>query len=181
MIDDSPRDSSGEINPYASPQVPDPRKAYADAGIGVWRDGELVVMHERSVLPAFCVKTGRPTLGGATVEMYRMELSSIPRRIRIPLASRWRIWPVRFIEQAAPLGLGLMFGTLLTALVIRRATGWEIEMYAAVAAGAAFILLVACGMLFGEPLHCVRSEGSYVWLQGADRRYLDRLPEWPYG
>jgi hypothetical protein len=181
MANDLPKRSPGEINPYASPQVPDARIAYADAGIGVWRDGELTVMHELAVLPPFCVKTGQPTSKRATVQIFRMELSSAPRRMAVPLASWWRVASVWCKDWLGCSGFALIFFAIAATVWIERWTGWDdLEVNAVLVAGAVFFGMVAWGLLFGDPVDCVRSEGSYLWLRGADRRFLNRLPEWPY-
>ncbi|HEX5102870.1 MAG TPA: hypothetical protein VFV87_03615, partial [Pirellulaceae bacterium] len=49
-----------EINPYASPTVAAGYDASAGPGIGVWRDGDMFVIHRRAALPAVCIETGQP-------------------------------------------------------------------------------------------------------------------------
>ncbi|HUY92595.1 MAG TPA: hypothetical protein VMV10_27900, partial [Pirellulales bacterium] len=54
-----------DINPYAAPQhevVVD--ALLAEPGDGVWRDGAVLAMHKRAVLPDRCVKCNRPAGGG---------------------------------------------------------------------------------------------------------------------
>lgn len=53
-----------DINPYAAPQhgiVVNPPAV--DPSGGVWRDGKLLVMHKKAVLPDRCVKCNQPAGG----------------------------------------------------------------------------------------------------------------------
>jgi len=58
-----------EVNPYEAPRVPDyPTAEFVEESvppavpveIGVWRDGHLLVMHRRALLPERCVKSNGP-------------------------------------------------------------------------------------------------------------------------
>jgi hypothetical protein len=48
------------LNPYAAPAGTDPARK-SQPGIGMWRDGPLVVMHVRATFPDRCVFTNEPT------------------------------------------------------------------------------------------------------------------------
>jgi hypothetical protein len=171
-------DSSDDINPYAPPAVPDPLLPL-HAGPGVWRDGYFVVMHQESELPLVCVKTGLACRQRVRVEVFPMQLSKMPRRIAVPLASWWRIWAVYCREHVMLLGIGLVFGAQGLDSGMKWIFGGDFLVANVFAAGAIFVILALCGMFWGSPLDCVRSDGPYFWLRGACPRFLENLPEWP--
>ena len=48
-----------ELNPYAPSAVAPSENPLAAIGVGCWRHGTLLVVHEDAELPPICVKTGR--------------------------------------------------------------------------------------------------------------------------
>lgn len=59
-------------NPFAAPAVDAYAPARAQAGqiVGVWRDGDQIVMEKGATLPDFCVKTGAPAEDRLDKKMY---------------------------------------------------------------------------------------------------------------
>ena len=58
-----------DSNPYASPRAPT-REPRPDPGIGVWKDGALLVMHRDAVLPARCVRCNVPTVSRSQCKLH---------------------------------------------------------------------------------------------------------------
>jgi len=52
------KEPRGEINPYASPQEAGGYEGRTPYGVGVWRDGRLLVMHKDAKLPPICIHSG---------------------------------------------------------------------------------------------------------------------------
>jgi hypothetical protein len=166
-----------DTNPYAAPATGD-GPVPLEVGVGVWREGHLIVMHESASLPPFCVKSGMPALRRAIVEIFRFELAAAPIKLAVPLAHWWRIVAVWCRYHVLLLAVGVMLPAFMLAPMLKRLTGDQMEVQIAIGAGAFYLSLFAFGIIFGSPLNCVRSHGHYIWLKGADLRFLDRLPDW---
>jgi hypothetical protein len=86
------------VNPYEAPSVLGPSIRAAEMGIGVWRDGDLIVLHNDAELPPFCIVTGVPTPLQAMIEAtwcYRsFEFRWKRRQLAVPLADHRRVWIV---------------------------------------------------------------------------------------
>lgn len=167
----------GEINPYASPTVVN-SPVPLDAGIGVWRDGHLIVMHQDSRLPACCVKSGIACRTTSRVEVFPSKLSEVPLRIAVPLAAWWRHLAVYCREYLWLFGIVVIFSAIGLSSLMQWLVGNAFMIPDMLVAGMLFIAITAFGMLFGSPLDCVRSDGPYLWLRGASPRFLEKLPDW---
>ncbi len=170
-------------NPYAPSAVLDPREELAAAGVGVWRDGRLVVLHRDAPLPAICFKTGRPATHWFTYYLAwnRHFFSSHVEqlRLRVPLC-RWRhnLTRLRWIL----LGLGLA----VLALLAWWAPNLHLlpDPYQALVVfglGSLMVTLILTGVALGEPVQLRRYRGNYLWLSGAGEKFLVHLPAWPLG
>lgn len=171
-----------DINPYAAPLG----EAQADwslvAGVGCWRHGSLLVVHEDAQLPPICVKTGKPATGYRPTKIYW----SHPLR-----------WPWEFVQFQVPLSawslysfgrgrsIGLWVAIILTgvdvgALVVLGFLGriTEDTLLAAACGGILGLCLLAGWLALAQPLHFVRRRGKYYWVSGARRPFLEQLPTW---
>jgi hypothetical protein len=101
-------------NPYAPSAVVDPRLELAEAGVGAWRDGSLIVLHRDATLPAICLKTGPPAGGGLTMKVawraWPFSLHVHPHELRLPLSPR-RYWlATRLRWWLLAVGIVILFG-----------------------------------------------------------------------
>jgi hypothetical protein len=174
-----------KLNPYAAPTVPDPLVQFAPMGVGVWRDGDHIVMHKDATLPSLCVRTGKPTRHRVAVEApwlhrsFKFYITS--RRLVVPLAERWRRNAVWCRQNMLLWTFGLFFGAFAIAGTLHNTFAWNLEVPTVLCAAAVFMALTIWACMVGDPLSFERSEGHYVWLRGADKRFLEHLPEWkPY-
>ena len=171
-----------DINPYAAPLG----EAQADwslvAGVGCWRHGSLLVVHEDAQLPPICVKTGRPAAG------YR------PTRVRWSHPLRW---PWEYVGFQVPLSewslfsfgrgrpLVLVAAVAVTASLIALATldlpiPVDARILLLLIGGAISLTLFASYAALAQPLWFVRRRRKYYWLSGANRRFLEKLPPWTF-
>lgn len=169
-----------EINPYASPAGAGGYAPQLDCGVGVWRDGNRIVLHKDAELPRICLITGVAARFGYPLNVvWRAGLELSPRKLSlyVPLCAaihrsyrtrRWLavggflaslLWTYVAIYQHE------RFGNLVVALSIG---------LTALVAGAAFFTYC----YYSQLLYYVASNGNYVWLKGADRRFLAKLPPW---
>lgn len=172
----------GDLNPYASPQVPNPLVDLAHLGVGVWRDGQLIVMHKDAVLPPFCVKTGEPTRKTVYVDAMWLcksfQIYIVGPKLTVPLADRMTLisaWNRQFI---VPLVFAVFVVCFILATWIGNYLGQRFEVPAGLLAGIISIGLVVWACVAGDLLTLVRTEGSYHWLSGAKEPFLNRLPPW---
>ena len=172
-----------EINPYAAPAEAGGYDSQSPAGIGVWRDGYYVVMHRAAPFPPVCIFSGQPAeryRRYALLWYYPIDWTTRRLILHVPLCEeafqqyrlRWRL------GTAAILLPVLLTGALLY-LAGHRADGWLCSM----------MLVCLIGILFwgglrwwdGQPLRFVRVRGQYLWLSGADPKFVVQLPPWVSG
>ncbi len=190
-----------EINPYQSPQCPEPLLAaelIEPAGGGVWREGKLLVMHKRATLPDRCVKSNQPAHGRRlkrnlywhpwwvyfTILIHLLVyiiLALVLRKhavIHIGLSSEW------FAKRRRATLIGWGSVVVALALVVTGVVMLDghfetgIQMIAASPFpffGGAIYGLVAARMVAPK-----RITNDYVWLKGVHPDYLAELPPWPY-
>jgi hypothetical protein len=173
-------------NPYAASAVAEPYVRCAPTEVGLWRDGQLVVMHVGARWPAICVKTGEPAVGSHTVKVFRMVPGSWWRReeidIPVPLGPRWH-WLVTRLRRAI-LAPGLVVFAMLAALQIYSA--WHpgnvsLPLVLGAAVLTVSFLIAAVSLEERVSLRLRRNRGNYVWLTGAREPFLAQLPPWPSG
>src|SRR5687768_1782534 len=168
-------------NPYAPPSLrPLPDLAEA-IGVGAWRHGTLLVLHEEFQLPPICLKTGGPATTHRNCVICWSHPLRWPREylhVPVPLAER----PAFLFGPGRPIiGVLAIVATLVCAGAIVAASLLRIApiTYFAWASGfIAGVLLVWCSTL-GQPLRFVKRWRKYYWLSGAGSKYLAQLPEWP--
>src|SRR5262245_15383448 len=186
------------LNPYASPQIALPLAPVATEALppfaGLWRQGDLLIMHKRAPLPDICLKSNQP----ATRRLKRILtwhhpaiyltillhvfvyaiVALILRKtatIHIPLteewiAIRWR----RMIFSWSTIGLSvLLFAASL--LVIDQQTWAPLALIASILLflGAAIYGLLSCRLVSPK-----RMTDDYIWLKGVHADFLNRLEPW---
>jgi len=178
-------DSAADVNPYAASAVAEPLVPSADVlGIGVWRDGDYLVMHQMAPLPRVCLFTGLPATHGrlVTLSWYYRLLSSQSLQLVIPLSERW-IWLDRCRWSLGLVaGLGAAGGSAAL-IALTRGAGrgqthdtLEMGLFALIAIGVVAALYIqntqrGCGI--------AQVRGDYLWIGGPSRAFLAQLPPWP--
>jgi hypothetical protein len=177
------RATAPEVNPYASSAV----AADAGPGIGVWREGPLVVMHKDATLPRMCIQTGLPAVGTREFQAVwkgEGDLLSSAKHLQLPLSRE----PLRAFARArlqSLVGLALAVVVLIVCFmtpVLSQLGDWVLPavLLPSLALGAVGIGLVWVNYrTLSEPLKVVYAYGPYLWLGGAHPAFLDHLPPWP--
>jgi hypothetical protein len=182
-------DPTADINPYAPPSIPDPLLK-PNPGIGVWRDGYLLVVHRDAALPSLCVKTGLPAAEWIEVPVGFFDFSSLSRirfTLRAPLSAR-AVWWRRVGPRIALVVAAVAFACVPLVLCLAPHSG---RVYFLDSFGntsdrlmiftAAIVGLIACLFALSgwRLLEFHRHQRGYFWFTGARGRFLDHLPRWP--
>ena len=175
----------GEINPYASPAAAGGYDDRQPFGVGVWRDGRLLVMHQYAELPGFCVHTGEPAVGGREFVLVWKPSGAIfttSKSILIPLCPRC-IREFLRLRTRSFLGLGLAILALVFLFAAPAMGEWGfVPVGGTLVLGTIGVLLwIHALWTLGRPLSVVRSQGDYLWLQDVHPGVLKQLPQWPPG
>lgn len=182
-------------NPYESPSIPAGMLEPEWPTEGVFRDGNLLVLKAGTPLPPLCVRTGLPADANLSVSLLcrgandksvtpsiRSFWSGVQYSLDIPVSSiwlrkqRWRKSMSIFLLLFGFIVLGLVMLFLLLVLSADRQTwvGFPTIL--------SFIMLFVGGLLAdsSKPVHFVLTiSRGFIWIGGADQRYLQQLPEWP--
>jgi hypothetical protein len=181
--------SSDPLNPYAPSAVAVPQDPLAAAGVGCWRHGSLLVLHEDALLPPLCVKTGKPAAEYRRSPLRWSHPLRWPReyvQFDVPLSPRPIFWygrgrPLVLVLAAAATLLSTAAAAAGIALIESAAGSGEVATMIIVVGVITVCCVVACWSALAQPLWVVRRKKKYYWLSGAKRRFLEQLPSWPYG
>jgi hypothetical protein len=192
------------INPYAAPQAVggySPQLPPQPGGFpGLWRQGNVLVMHKQAPLPPICLKSGQPAtqwlrrnlqwhepwlaitiLAGVLVYVIIALIMTKRASILIGLTDEWaarrktRIFIALGIVLA---GIALAATGIFLGNQGRDQEGWFslVALALFVLIGAALYGQYACRLVWPQ-----RITDQYVWLKGVHPDFLDQLPPWPYG
>jgi len=192
-----------DVNPYASPLNADPVVATVVdeivpvSNVGIWRDGDLLVMHRDARLPDRCVKSNQPALGyrlrrflhwyhpavyftlliGPLIFILVALVVQKKAVIEIGLSERWRAKRIR----ATIVGWGVALLSCpvgccgLAWMYDKPAAGWLIVL-----AFFLFLLGAIYGSLAARMVAPKRISNEHIWLKGVHPQFLDELPPLPY-
>jgi hypothetical protein len=173
--------STDPLNPYAAPATSEEYNPAPAPGIGMWRDGALLVMHIQAVFPNRCLITGEETtlhrwqgvrwyypIDWSTRTLHVEYATSPAARRKI---ARGRI--VSFLIAAA--GALVLFTSVLGyETLLPLLGGWGIFIC---------IVTIVAGLHYGldagRVLRFQRVRYPYLWLTGVQQPFLSTLPEWP--
>ena len=188
---------SSSENPYAPPlTAPIVLDAEIVADLGLWRKGNILVMHKGSQLPLRCVKSNQPTDRRLKRSLYwhhpaiylsilisiwiYIILALILRKsatVYVGLCDEWfaKRHRAMFIGWFLVLaGIGLFVAGIAT---VDRSDAFP---WMLVAGPLVFLGGVIYGLLAARMVAAVRISDDYVWLKGVHPSFLADLPEWPY-
>lgn len=191
--------ASEPLNPYAAPQIvggyaPVPFEPGFD---GLWRQGNVLVMHKHAPLPPICVKSGQPA-----TQWLRRKLIWHPPWIALTVLIAIPVYIViaLILTKRATIVIGLTeewaarrrrriviaVGAVLTSVamvVTAFALGSQHDTWFALllpgivtGLGAAIYGQYACRLVWPQ-----RITDQYVWVKGVHPNFLEHLPPWPYG
>ena len=188
-------------NPYAAPQAPggfQPPQAPPGPYAGLWRQGNLLVMHKLAPLPEICVKSNQkatrrilrnlqwhhPALAltiliGLLVYVILALILTKRASIYLPLSEEWyarrrkRIW----IAWLGGLGFLLLLVVSIV-LVIQTENGLFGWLILVTVVG--LIGMLVWGQYAIGLVHPSRITDEFIWLKGVHPDFLNRLQVWPY-
>jgi hypothetical protein len=187
-------------NPYAAPATVNPfAETYASpAGYpGLWREGNLLVMHKLAPLPDICLKSNLPAnrrlrrkmswhhpavfLAIVVHVLVYLVIALIVQKkatIYIPLTEEW--FAKRRTRMMVAWGMVafciLMIIVGITMLANENTVG-VLFLVAGVVIG---LITVIVGLLACRLVTPTRMTDEYIWLKGVHPDYLNRLQVWPY-
>jgi hypothetical protein len=197
QITDGANPFAEEINPYASPREVGyyPQLAIGQPFAGLWRQGNMLVMHKLAPLPDICVKSNEPatrrlkrSLSWHHPAIFLLLLISpliyiivalILRNsatLYIPLTEEWfarRRRRMLFAWVAALLSACLFFGGL--ANLDEPSAVWVVIFAIVVGVSASLYGALGCRLVFPH-----RITDQYVWVRGVHPGFLDRLEAWQW-
>ena len=188
-----------KFNPYQAPQAPGPSFAYAPAAMagGIWRSGNILVMHKMAQLPDVCVKSGQP----ATGRLVR-KLQWFPPWIYWTILVALIVYAIlaQVLSQRATISIGLC-DEWFKKRRMRILTAWLIGLagvgvfflsfflLAAEMNWAGWLILVGIAMFFGgfiygqyaaRLVYPHKIDELYIYLKGVHPSMLAMFPEWPH-
>lgn len=187
------------VNPYAAPAMPAEVMPPQQPGLeGLWRKGNLLVMHKLAPLPPICVKSNQfathwlkrklqwhnPWVALTLISplIYIIVALIVTKRATINIGLS-EVWYARRKTR-----LLIAWCIVLTAFAVAGLGIWLANVPGRTEAGMlivllSFFILIAAGV-YGQfacrLVYPARIDDSYVWLNGVNREFLDRLPLWPY-
>jgi hypothetical protein len=191
------------VNPYTSPQLagnyaaPVPQQGGFP---GLWRQGNVLVMHKQAPLPPICLKSGQPAtqwlrrnmqwhepwiaitiLTGVLIYVIIALIMTKRATLMIGLTDEWAAR--RKSRMLVALGIVLSGIAVGSAGIFLGNQGYGNEGWFSLIALSAFVLIgaalygqYACRLVWPQ-----RITDQYVWLKGVHPSFLDQLPVWPYG
>jgi hypothetical protein len=190
------------VNPYAAPQLmgnyaaPQPQQGFP----GLWRQGDLLVMHKQAPLPPICLKSGQPAsqwlrrnlqwhepwiivtiVAGILIYVIIALLMTKRATLMIGLTDEWAARRKTRILIALGItagGIALGAAGIFLGNQGIGSEGWFALLPLAFVTllGAALYGQYACRLVWPQ-----RITDQYVWLKGVHPSFLDQLPVWSYG
>jgi len=189
-----------EINPYAAPRhegyappiKPDGMSPFA----GLWRQGNVLVMHKRAPLPDICLKSNQPAtqrlkrnLSWHHPAVFILVLVSLliyvivaliirkTATIHIALSDQWIALRRRRMTIAWTTIL-LCVAMIAVGALNADSTNWG--PFAIVFGVSAFLVAAIYGLLACRMVWPQRMTDDYIWLKGAHPDFLARLEVWQW-
>ncbi|WP_425619264.1 hypothetical protein NA78x_003002 [Anatilimnocola sp. NA78] len=172
--------AASPLNPYAAPVSTGEYEVDLPPGVGIWRDGNCVVVHERARFPSRCLFTNEP-------EAERL-LQTITWSYPIDWSSRKSTFSYGICQSAlrkirrqqiialAVSGVSFLLLVLLftSGFLDPNNNGWLVFFLAVLTIAALKISWDRKGLLVFQSI-----KQKYFWLKGPKRPFLDSLPKWP--
>ena len=148
---------------------------------GVWRDGSMLVIHKQANLPRVCVVTGKPAAGARDLLVVWKspgEFLARQTHLLVPLCRKEleryklarRLILSGWLLTAGAIAIGVLRLALLTNDPWTRQVLTTLAVLTGIAGLAVWLIGVAITVAMGR--------GDYIWLAGAHRQFLSRLPRW---
>jgi hypothetical protein len=189
-------------NPYAAPQQPGlyaqpvPNKISPYAGL--WREGNVLVMHKLAPLPDICLKSNQPAVGrlkrnlswhhpaialtillGLLVYVVLAIVLTKRATIHIALTDEWLARRHRRMIFAWVTGL-ICLALLVGGIVLAAQTNDGSYIFLTLIGFIGGLVVLIAGQSALAMVSPKRMTDEYIWLKGVHPDFLDRLEVWPY-
>jgi hypothetical protein len=168
------------LNPYAAPLGVDEYRPEGP-GVGAWRNGELVVIHESVDFPERCIWTNQATNRRFQQKFTWANWGGLFSST-IPFDYSFSAEATRKVVSNVLAAAGMVAASLLilTALFMLERRGilyltWLSPIFM-------ITMMIGVGMLFRysrSPLSLIHHEQKYYCIRGAKEPFLKSLPKWP--
>jgi hypothetical protein len=189
-------------NPYAMPPqagyYAQPVQQKPSAFAGLWRQGNVMVMHKLAPLPDICLKSNQPAtrrlkrnvtwhhpalaitiLAGLLIYVILALILTKRATIHVPLTEDW--FARRQRRLLFSWGIGLVSIALMVGGVVLTAQlddpGYLLLLLVGVVAGLVTLIAGAAAVGMVSPK---RMTDEFIWLKGVHPDFLNRLEIWPY-
>ena len=189
-----------QANPYASPHAVTEPASPQSLG-GVWRDGQLLVMHKGASLPDICVKSNEPAegfklrrkmhwhpkllillllVGGPLLYLIVATLMSKRANVMIGLSEKWR--KIRIRRMLVAWGLGILclalfiVGCTLDGRVGQNA---DLSIFLVLGGMLGALFVAIFGILSCRLIAPHKIDDNYVYIKNVHPEFLDRFPAVP--
>ena len=194
--------ASEPVNPYAAPQIEGGYFPAQQTGFdGLWRDGDILVMHKQAPLPPICVKSGQPATDWLqrdlqwhppwvtwlilfAVPAYVVLALILTRKatVIIGLSREWRNRRlIRMLITAGIVSVGLAVAVGGFSLATQREEFRIAFLFVPIGLIGGLIAGTAYGQHACRLVWPKRINGQFIWLRGVHSDFLKLLPEWPGG
>ena len=188
-------------NPYAAPTpmgYHQPVQPKLPAFAGLWRQGNIMVMHKMAPLPDICLKSNQPAtrrltrnlqwhhpaialtiLAGLLIYIILALILTKRATIHVPLTEEWFARRRRRMLYAWGCGLACL-ALIVLGIVAAAQTdepGFLLLMLIGIVGGLIALVGGAAAVALVSP---TRITDEYVWLKGVHPDFLNRLEVWPY-
>lgn len=174
--------SSDGLNPYAAPVLPGGYRPEFSPGIGIWREGNCVVIHPTASFPRRCVLTNEPEAERRHEDIAWSQLLAVAVRHQtfeyslsaagVAQRKRQRIRVILFQSSVFIFFALTVFGTTFR--------HGSIVHFLPIAL---FVLGITTALILfqreGQLLVFRSCRQGYFWLTGPKTPFLDTLPAWP--
>jgi hypothetical protein len=186
-----------EQNPFAvySNSVP---PVTTQAASGIFRNGNLLVVHKQAILPDRCVKSNEPTQERLTRKLFwhhpalyllillnLLIYAIVALAVRknatfdIPLAPRYKAARIKWMVIAWSIILGS-----IAVLILGLATAGPGQDILPVICMIQFPIAILIGALIGifgcRVIYATKIDDQYAWIAGTCADFRNSFPDWPY-
>lgn len=188
-----------EHNPYASPRLPLQAQLVPEVAAplaGLWRKGNLLVMHRDAPLPYICIKSGMPADGTLprklswhhpalfivavlSLLIYVILALILTKRARIQIGLSEPVFARRRRDIIIAWSLVLL-SILVTLAGISILEQHPLAPLAIILGILLFFIGAIYGLIRARLVSPDRIQGDYIWLKGVHPDVLAPLPPWPY-
>jgi hypothetical protein len=202
----NPFGEADAVNPYAAPQQASAFPPYSQAAApappskypGLWREGNILVMHKLAPLPDVCLLSNQPAerrlkkklqwhhpavalaiLIAVPVYIILAIIFTKRATIQMPLSQEWYERRQRRMIFAWGTGFACI-ALIVISVVLTAQTNQPAYLLLLLVGFVGGIITLIAGQAMVGLVSPKRMTDDYIWLKGVSPAFLDRLDVWPY-